>query len=185
MLAIDALGGSITAVFVLVFLWLVLIQNRATTSEVKQLGLTVQTARNGFAQVRGACDRLRASLASHQDELQRTGQLPDQPPVEEYFQTLSELASRNQLRVVGHSPLASRTYPGLLEQRFAYEVVGSAPDLISFLVAIEHTDFWGDVSYFTIDKGRPSAGGVVNRRAAALTISLFSAPPITVEGDGG
>ncbi len=185
MLAIDAVGGSITTVFVLVFLWLVLVQSRAATSDAKQLGQAVQSTRTNLAQVRATCDRLRTSLADRQAELLRTGRLPDHPPVEEYFQTLSELAAQNQLRVVRHNPLPSRTYSGLFEQRFAYEVMGSAPNVISFLWAIEHTDFWADVSYFKIDKGRIPVNGGVNQRAAVLTISLFSALPTRAEGGRG
>jgi hypothetical protein len=51
------------------------------------------------------------------------------------------------------------------------------PDLARFLYAIEHADFWADVSYLKIDTGRNPAAPESTDREALLTFSLFSAPP--------
>jgi hypothetical protein len=80
--------------------------------------------------------------------------------------------------VVRHNPLGPRSYPGLLEQRYAYEVMGRVADLARFLRDVEDAEFWADISYLKIDGGPPSAdqGGEPNgERDALLTISLFSA----------
>ena len=106
------------------------------------------------------------------------GRLPTGTSVESYFQELSALALQNRLRVVRHNPLMARSYPGLLEQRFAYEVVGTLSDLAQFFKAIERTDFWADVSYLRIGDGRGSGrSGQRAMRTAVLTISIFSATP--------
>jgi hypothetical protein len=124
-------------------------------------------------------------LKERQVELATSGQLPAQIPIEEYFQTLSRLAGRHHLRVVRHNPLGPRSYPGLLEQRYAYEVIGTMPDIARFFRAIEDAEFWADISYLKIDGGPPSAdqgGEPTDERDAILTISLFSAAPAEQSG---
>jgi hypothetical protein len=77
--------------------------------------------------------------------------------------------------VVRHNPLGPRSYPGLLEQRYAYEVIGTQPDLARFLRAIEDAEFWADISYLKIDGGKRQGGEPTDECDALLTISLFSA----------
>ena len=182
-LILDLLGGCTVAAFLLVFLWLTFVQSNGTASQVKELRRIVQTVHQDLGHARATRDRLQTVLESRQAELSRTGQLPSETPVDEYFQTLSRLAAWHRLRVVRHNPLSSRSYPGLFERRYAYEVWGTMPDLARFFRAIENTDYWADVSFFRIDHG--PGHGAANERMALLTISLFSAPPAQDTVDKG
>jgi hypothetical protein len=145
----------------------------------------VQTAQRDLAELRLECDRQRKVLEARSTELAENGQLPEQTPVEEYFRRLSELASRHQLRVVRQNPLSPREYPGLLEQRFVYEMTGSFQDLVRFLHAIENTDFWADVSYLELGSGHAVKGCRPDERVATLTLSLYSARPPDEEAETG
>ncbi len=172
---IDVMGGCAVAACLLGFIWLTMIRPDRTRTEISELTRLLQQARQDRRALRIARNEQSAILQSHQARLARTGQLPTDAPIEEYFQTLSVLASEHRLRVVRHKPLTSRSYPGLLEQRYTYEVTGSLPDLVLFLKAIEDADFWADVSYLAIDRGHRAADSASADRLAALTISLFSA----------
>jgi hypothetical protein len=182
-LVLDLIGGCTLAAFLLVFLWLTFVRSDGTASQVKELRRVVQTVRQDLGQAMATRDQLRGVLADRQEELAKTGQLPEQTPVDEYFQTLSRLAEKHHLRVVRQNPLPSRSYPGLFERRYAYEVSGAMPDLTRFFRAIEDTDYWADVSFFKIDNGR--GRGSPNERGAVLIISLFSALPADDAADTG
>lgn len=171
---LDLAGGGFLAVVLGMFVWMTLLRTEKTAITLGELERTVQSARVEIDGLRAERDRQRITLKDRRSELQKSGQLPAQAPVEEYFRTLSDLAARNRLRVVRHNPLNNRTYPGLLERRYAYEVTGSLPDLVQFFQAIEASEFWADIAYLKIDQG-PSLPNAVRERVATLTISVFSA----------
>lgn len=172
---IDIVGGCAVAGCLLGFIWLTMIRPDRTRVQISELSRVLHQGRQDRRALRTAWEKQSAILQSHEARLSRTGQLPTNAPVEEYFQILSVLAAEQRLRVVRHKPLTPRSYPGLLEQRYTYEVTGSLPDLVLFLKAIEDADFWADVSYLSINRGRRAADSASADRLAALTISLFSA----------
>ncbi len=182
---VDIVGGCTVAACLLGFIWLTMIRPDRTRSRISELTHVLRQARLDRAVLETVRDKQGVILQGHQARLAKTGQLPPDAPIEEYFQILSSLASEHQLRVVGHKPLGRRNYPGLLEQRYTYEVTGSLPDLVLFLRAIEDADFWADVSYLSIDRGRQAAGSASTERLAALTISLFSAVAGEAQDDKG
>ncbi len=173
---LDLAGGGFLIVVLGAFVWMTLLRTDETALTLAELGRTTQSARNELDGLRAERDRHRATLKTRRAELQKSGQLPAQAPVEEYFRTLSDLAARYRLRVVRHNPLNSRTYPGLLERRYAYEVTGSLPDLAQFFQSIEASEFWADIAYLKIDQGPPSPNAA-RERVATMTISVFSAQP--------
>ncbi len=175
LLLLDALGASLSAVGVGAALWLFLVHNQHTVSELRDYNQLISSATQDLAALRTARDRQQATLQDRQTELAAGGQLPSEISLEGYFQTLSRLAVQHRLRVVRHNPLTSRNYPGLLEQRYAYEVIGTMPDLARFFKAIEDAEFWADISYLKIHDGQPQGGDPTEERIASLTISLFSA----------
>ena len=120
-----------------------------------------------------------------QSQLAAVGPLPSEVPSESYLRTLSSLASENKLTVVRQLPLSPRDYPGLLEQRFAYEVSGTLPDLARFFKAVELSPSWTDISYLKVETGKSTEGE--SHRSALLTFSVFSmgkVQPVT-QGTGG
>ena len=178
LLLLDALGASLSGAGLLAALWMTFFHSEHATTELRDFTQMISSATQNLATLRSAGDGQRATLKERQVELATSGQLPAQIPIEEYFQTLSRLTIQHHLRVVRHNPLGPRSYPGLLEQRYAYEVIGTLPDLVRFLRAIEDAEFWADISYLKIDGGPPSAdqsGEPTGERDALLTISLFSA----------
>lgn len=175
LLLLDALGASLSGAGLLAALRMTFFHNEHATTELRDFTQMISSATQNLAALRAAVDGQRATLKERQVELATSGQLPAQIPIEEYFQTLSRLAIQHHLRVVRHNPLGPRSYPGLLEQRYAYEVIGTQPDLARFLRAIEDAEFWADISYLKIDGGKRQGGEPTDECDALLTISLFSA----------
>jgi hypothetical protein len=188
LLAIDALGGAALAACAFAFCWLTLVRGDEVAAEIADLTRIVQSAELDLAGFRSVRDRQRVLLEDRSATLISSGQLPEQPPVERYFQVLSMLAARHELRVRSHYPLSPRQYPGLLELRYAYELSGTLPDIVRFFRDVEQTEFWADISFVKISRepGAPPVGTAL--RAASLTISLFSALPAdadSTQADGG
>ena len=182
LLLLDALGASLSAAGLLVAFWMTFFHNEHATAELRDFTQMISSTTQNLAALRSAGDGQRATLKERQVELATSGQLPAQIPIEEYLQTLSRLAIQHHLRVVRHNPLGPRSYPGLLEQRYAYEVTGTMPDLARFFRAIEDAEFWADISYLRIDGGNRQGGEPTDERDAVLTISLFSAAPAEQSG---
>jgi len=182
LLLLDVFGATLSAAGLLLALWMTFFHGEHATTELSDLTQLISSATQNLSALRMAGDGQRATLKERQAELATSGQLPAQIPIEEYFQTLSRLAGRHNLRVVRHNPLGPRSYPGLLEQRYAYEVIGTMPDLARFFRAIEDAEFWADISYLKIDGGHGSGGEPTDDRNAVLTISLFSAAPAEQSG---
>lgn len=177
LLVIDVAGGSILTVCALASVWLIAVRPDGAKGEIAEYTRLIQAAEEDLSSLQAGCDRQRRILASKRAELAEHGRLPDQTPVEEYSRMLSELAARHRLRVISQKPLSSRQYPGLLEQRFAYEVTGSLAELVHFFEAIEHAEFWADIGYLKIQSSRSVPGQTPTDRVATLTLSLFSALP--------
>jgi len=173
-LMIDLAGGALCIGLLGTLAWLALFRGDRTVAEIRELGGTIADARRDLESLRASLDEQRTILQQRQAELATGGQLPDRTPIEEYFQTLSHVASTHRLRVVRHNPLSPRSYPGLIEQRYAYEVSGAMPDIVRFLKAIEDAKFWADVSYLKIDSGSRQGEAGSRERVASLTISVFS-----------
>ncbi|UCC30296.1 MAG: hypothetical protein JSU86_19110 [Phycisphaerales bacterium] len=182
---IDLLCGCVLGVCLLGFVWLTVVREDGTKTEIGELKRFIREAREDHRVLQAASQKQRVLLTKRRGELAQTGELPAEMPVERYFQTLSSMASDHLLRVVRHNPLPSRRYPGLLEQRYAYEVRGSFPALTGFLKSIEEADFWADVSYLKVDRGGGPEAVAPSERVAVLTLSLFSAPESDGPDDGG
>lgn len=173
---VDVIGGGTLAACVVGFIWLSLFHNNATDAHIKELKQWISAGQRDAVVLESAQNEKKALLASRQKELSTTGQVPLTAPIEEYFQRLARIAAELDLLVMRQHPLGSRWYPGLQEQRWAYEVKGSTAGLMRFLKAIESMEYWADVSYMRIDRGHGAEEAAVDQRTASLTISFFSAP---------
>ena len=174
---IDAVGGCTAAACVIGFVYLTMVRNNSTATEIEDLTVSVQVAREDARVLAAARTRQSEVLADREAELAAGGRLPAETPTEEYFQTLSAMAARNRLQIIRNNPLPSRQYPGLLERRYEYEVTGATCDLVRFLKSIEESEFWADVSYLKVNRGTGPEHDVTDRRVAVVTLSLFSAAP--------
>ena len=182
----DLLGGGLAAGCAALLIWFTVLRTDRTSVAIRDLTEDIRLGRQRLAMVRADLDEQRGVLQARREQLDATGELPLVAPIERYFQAVSGLAAEHSLKVLRHNPLASHSYPGLLERRFAYEVSGASLDVISFLKAVEESDFWADVSYLSIEQGpRDIASRNVPDRVARLTISVFSAlPPDDAKGSG-
>ncbi len=185
LLAIDLLGACALGVCVLAFGWLTVLRGDDVSANNADLTGAIQTAKRDLARYRSVRDRQRVILADRRAELASGGRLPDQAPIERYFQTLSTLAAQHRLRVRSHHPVSPRHYSGLLELRYAYELSGSMPDITRFFRSVEGTEFWADISFLKLDQGPGPPREGSSRRVASLTVSLFSALPVKPEEDEG
>jgi hypothetical protein len=172
---VDVPGAAVCGVCLLGCAYLVLFHSGHANLETAELTSLMNTATQDLSTVRAARDRQRAMVAERQTDLASGKYLPASLPIEEYFQTLSRLAHEHRLRVVRQNPLSPREYPGLLEQRYAYEVSGAMPDMARFFKAVEDADIWADIAYLKIETAEKDPQRVSSDRLAVLTISLFSA----------
>ena len=179
LLFIDLIGTAVVGALLSGAVWLAIGSGRESSAEIAELTRLVRGARLDARSLRQATSRQRTVLRSRQEALSRQGGLlPTTAPVEHYFKQLSALASDHRLEVLRHQPMTPRRYPGLLEQRFAYGVRGATPDLVRFLNAVEHTDFWADISYFKLDTRSDTNQQAPDRRVMDLTFSMFSSVPV-------
>ena len=185
LLVIDFLGACAVGACVFAFGWLAMVRGDDVSVEITDLTRVVQAAKQDLATTRSVRDRRRILLTNRRAELASSGRLPDQAPVERYFERLSTLAALHQLRVRSHRPLSPRHYPGLLELRYAYDLSGAVPDITRFLRAVEETEFWADIGFIKLERrpGSPLAGPT--ECVASLTFSLFSALPVETDSEEG
>lgn len=171
----DLLGGGLTLAFLGGFVWFTMLRPDQTARDVDRLTNLIRSTKRELGAMRIERDREQTLLRARLAQLEESGDLPMETPVEEYFKTLSSMAKEYRLRVIRHNPLPHRIYPGLLERRFAYEVTGATPDIMFFFQALEQADFWADIGYLKIT-GKPGGDGR-GERVASITISVFSAIP--------
>ncbi len=182
---VDLIGGGTAAACVCGLVWLTILRSDPTSAEIQNLSRAVRTARLQLAALDAEQEQQQNLFEDHQARLSTLGRLPDEAPVEDYFRALSRLATEHSLRVLRHSPLGSRSYPGLVEHRHTYEVAGSIPDLMRFLQGVESGTFWADIGYLQIDASTGARAGDPQMRVARLTFSLFSAPSVQDDSDTG
>ncbi|MCH8150358.1 MAG: hypothetical protein IH987_20670 [Planctomycetes bacterium] len=181
----DVVGAGVLAACLVTSIWFLFVRSSETTREISVLRNRAGSVRRDLTSVRQLAEQKRAELTAIRKKLDATGQLPTRTPVDQYSQTVLDLAARFRLRVIRQNPVAPRTYPGLLEQRYAYEIRGATGDFIAFFAAVEQTDFWADISYLRFGDGGTSGADSANDRIASFTVSLFSAPVVEKEKQDG
>ena len=176
LMIIDAVGAFAALSCLSGFVWLTLIRTDVTGAELSASRRTMRMIQRDTAAMHNTIEAKTTSLAARREELVEKGSLPTIARTEDYFQFLSTTARRRNLRVLRHLPLSSRSYAGLLEQRYTFDVSGPTPNLLAFFTDIEQSEYWADVSYLRIQRGMDQSiiGG---DRNASLTISMYSNPP--------
>jgi hypothetical protein len=177
--AIDAVFGAVLAACLAAGAYLVFVGQDSTSAVIRDHRVTIAKSRSDILNLRSERDRLSALVTDRKLTLAESGILPPEMPVENYFQNLSRLASQHHLQVLRQNPLSPRTYPGLLEQRFLFEVSGATADLVQLLKSIEEIEAWADVSFIKIADGKSRQNSGADDRVAMLTISIFS--PLAME----
>lgn len=177
--AVDAMGAVLATACAAGILWFTTIRVPQTGDDILKATSVLRERQKDLILLRDVRDRQFQLVVQRRNELARVGHLPENAVVDAYFQELARLASIHEITVLRNDPLSSQTYPGLFEQRFAFEISGTFHDLVRFLRAIESTDFWADVSYLKLQKSPKGQIGEADARAAELTVSLFSAAPST------
>jgi hypothetical protein len=172
LLTIDATGGAITSLLLGIAAWSFFSSNAGGQNSLHELTTTLANARDDLADLQSAIGAQRELATRYQAELAAVGAMPGQTPQETHLRTLSGLASENHLSVVRQFPLPPREYPGIMEQRFAYEVTGTMADLARFFKAVETSPDWADISYLKVEQGQSTESTM--DRNAVLTFSVFS-----------
>jgi Tfp pilus assembly protein PilO len=170
---VDAVGAVLFGACVVACAYLVFFHSEHAGSEVREFTSLIQNGTQDLAGIRSTLLRQRDLVRDRHEELESRGQLPASIPIEEYLRTLSLLAAQNHLRIVRQNPLTRREYPGLVEQLYAYDVVGAMPDLARFFKAVEDAELWADIAYLRIENVQEPTDGN-GQRLASLTVSLFS-----------
>ncbi len=177
-LVVDLVGSALLLVFLSLFLSFTVLSSDDTTNEIVRLERNISQGTRALTELRVGLDQSRDQLQRNRETLDQHGKLPEHAPIDEYFRFLSRLADHHELRVLSHYPLGVRRYPGLLEQRFSFEVIGSLPDLARFFKDIEDSDYWADVGFLKITRPQAVPGADPRDRQAQLTLCLFSADSI-------
>lgn len=172
---IDALGALALTACLGGVVWLTGLRHNSARQENAALRAQLQADRQTLATMKLAVERQQSKLNAGLRQLEISGRLPQESPIEEYFQSLAVTAARSGLHVLSQTPAETRIYPGLTEKCFSYEITGTIQSILSFLQSVEHTPYWADVSYLKIDQGDAAGTGPDVRRSAALTLSLFAA----------
>jgi hypothetical protein len=172
LLTIDAAGGAITALLLGIATWSVFSDRGGGLDSSHELRTALADAKNDLADLQTATGAQQGLAARYQAELAAAGAMPDQTPPETHLRILSGLAAENHLSVVRQFPLVARAYPGIMEQRFAYEVTGTMSDLARFFKAVELSPGWADISHLKVEQG--IGADTTTDRNAVLTFSVFS-----------
>lgn len=181
----DVVGAGVLAACLVTSVWFLFVQSNETTREIGVLRSRAADVRRDLTAVRRLAEQKSSERTATRRELDATGQLPTRTPVDQYSQTVLDLAARFDLRVIRQNPVALRTYPGLLEQRYAYELRGATRDFVAFFAAVEQTNFWADISYLRFGDGGTLGPDSSDNRVASFTVSLFSAPKAEKEKQDG
>ena len=172
--AITVLGALCAITCISISAWLFLVRGEQVDELVRELRVAVRRSHERVATLRRQTEHEQVTLEALQQERSLGGGLPREAPVEAYFGALSDAATGLGLRVLRHQPLSGRSYEGLRESRFVFDVAGATADLLRLLRWVENAPFWADVGYLSVEGGssRHEPG---TERTAQLVISLFSA----------
>jgi len=177
-LVIDLVGTGLMLVCFSLLMSFTVLRSDDTTDEVVRLEHSITEGTRALTALRVSLDQSGDQLQRNRDILAQQGKLPERAPIDEYFSFLSRLADQHELRVLSHYPLGVRRYPGLLERRFAFEVIGSLSDLTRFFKDIEESSYWADIGFLKITPPQAGRGANPRERQAQLTVCLFSADSI-------
>jgi len=173
LMGVDLAGGALTALLLAWGAWTSLASSGEGVQTAKNLHAQIATAKTDLASLQTSLESQIAQEGKYRAELASAGAMPAPSPQETHLKVLSSLAAQNHLSVVRQLPLAPREYPGLLEQRFAYEVTGAMADLARFFKAVEASPGWTDIGYLKLEQGQRESSA---ERTALLTFSAFSLP---------
>lgn len=173
---VNGMGAALVAVCLVSASWVLIVRTDQFTDQGRNLNEELEAARRDLVQLRESCERQRGIIARRELDMQERGRLPHQPPVEAYFQTLARLSAEHGLSVRAHRPAGQRTYPGLVEQRFTYELTGPVEKLAQFMAAMERSEYWCDIGFLALEEGTSADPGAAPAPVAHLTISMFFEP---------
>ncbi len=171
---LDLMGGTIVIAAIGALLYLSFGREHSAAHEVATLRSKLNETRRSLGDLKVLVENEEKALDEKRIELEKSGHLPVQPPIEEDLEKLSMLAANHGLSVVRVEPLPSRDYEGLLEMRYSFEVSGKMPNMTRFFRSIEEADSWADIGFFRIESSRSMNGDDPQELTAMLTISLFS-----------
>ena len=177
-LIVDLIGSALLLVCLALLLSFTALRSDDTADEIVRLEHNISRESRTLTALRVSFDQSRDQLQRNRDTLDQHGKLPERAPIEEYFRFVSRLADQHKLRVLSHYPWGVRRYPGLLERRFAFEVIGTLPGLARFFKDIEDSNYWADVGFLKITRPQASRAADPEDRQAKLTVCLFSADSI-------
>lgn len=182
---IDLCGGAGVVTLLAAALYFTLVEGQDAKTAFNNAAADVAARRRDLAGLQSVAARQRELLAEREKQLAQTGHVPPQTPTEEYFGHLSALATQHRLKILRHNPVPSQEYPGLREERFAFDVIGAFPDLIEFFRALEASSYWADVSYLRVSSVRQEGAAAEPAAIANLTVSLFSTPHEAAKSEPG
>lgn len=173
-IVIHLIGGSVFLAALVSLLLLTLPGHSTYQDDIVDLRSSIQNGLDEYKMLSRQRDFLEVRLSNLRIQLKDLSTLSRNLPMTEYMNQLSHSALNHGLKVTSHAPLPPRTYSGLLERPFTFELTGNYVNLLRFLMEVESMDAWADISHLKIDTPRARARVNHNNRSALLTFSLFS-----------
>lgn len=174
-LLIDIAGGAVFAVMLTVSICLTVVESGKASQRIKATRGAIESTETALRTMETEHIQLEHDLADRRDGDAAETTLPDQQATEAFFQSLSSLAAKHELRVLRQSPLGVQQYPGIVERQFAFELAGAVPRIASFLRAFEQREDWADIAYIDLGGAVTGSDAAHGDRSASLTVSLYAA----------
>ncbi len=172
---LDVVGSVVFSVMVGTVGWYAFLKPDTASARVHDLGSEVSQLRADLRQLRHALDLGIAERARLVAETERRGRLPSRSPVDRDLETITRLADRNGVSLLGVMPMSDVRYPNVRESRYRMQTAGTYRDLMRFLEGFEDCSFWADVTHIKIEHSRSDMLKQEPLRKCDLTLSFYSA----------
>ncbi|MCP4249586.1 MAG: hypothetical protein GY778_21305 [bacterium] len=179
LIGIDLVGALAVAACAGVGVWQGLVEPNGSAQRIRDLSAETAEFEANLNKTGVILESKQTAYRERQAALGERDLLPDTIPLERDLRTLTELADRNRLEIDEFTPLPSRQYPGVQEDRYRLRATGRFADFISFLGEFEQHASWTDITFVNLTS--PEAESSVGK-SGVMVVSLYSAitaPPAT------
>lgn len=172
---LDAAAAAILFAMIAAVAWYVFFKPDTASSRVHSLGSEVSQLQADLRQLRHALDAGTAKRKWLLAETERSGRLPSRSPIDRDLETITRLADRYTIGLLGVEPVSEVQYPNVRESRYRLQTAGTYHNLLRFLQAFERCSFWADVTHFKLEQSRTDMINFDPQRKCDLILSFYSA----------
>jgi Tfp pilus assembly protein PilO len=172
---LDLVGAVVLCAMVGAVGWYAFLKPDTASSRVHELGSEVSQLRADLRQIRHALDLGIAERQRLLAETGRRGRLPSRSPIDRDLETITRLADRCGVSLLGVMPISEVRYPNVRESRYQMQTAGTYSNLLRFLKGFEDCSFWADVTHIKLEQSRNDMLKQESHRKCDLILSFYSA----------